>query len=78
MRPEWWQRIEWAYHGAMERQADQRAAFLAEACTDDPRWQKGVESLLARNASDPDAPLNCTKWQPRNWRGSQTFSAGTV
>ena len=34
MNPERWRKVEQLYHSALEREANQRAAFLAEACAD--------------------------------------------
>ena len=47
MKPERWQKIEKLYHSALEREADQRTAFLAEACAGDDSLRREVESLLA-------------------------------
>ncbi|HEY7544975.1 MAG TPA: LpqB family beta-propeller domain-containing protein, partial [Blastocatellia bacterium] len=49
MNPERWQRIEQIYHAARERDADERAVFLAEACADDAKLRSDVEMLLAAN-----------------------------
>jgi len=49
MKPERWQRIEHLYHAALERDADQRASFLAEACADDVSLRREIEALLAAN-----------------------------
>jgi eukaryotic-like serine/threonine-protein kinase len=46
MSPERWQQIEQLYHAALERAADERAAFLAAACLDDESLQREVEALL--------------------------------
>ena len=43
-----WQRIEELYHSAREREGDQRAAFLKEACAGDDALRREVESLLAQ------------------------------
>jgi serine/threonine-protein kinase len=53
-----WQEIERLYHAALERAPGERARFVAEACGGDRSLQKEVESLLARDASDPNALLN--------------------
>lgn len=47
MKPEHWQQLEELFRAALERGADQRAAFLAEACTGDEETRREVESLLA-------------------------------
>src|SRR6185503_12469739 len=49
MKPERWQRIEHLYHAALERDADQRASFLAEACADDVSLRREIEALIAAN-----------------------------
>src|SRR6516225_4895842 len=43
-----WQRVEELYHSAREREGNQRAAFLKEACAGDDALRQEVESLLAR------------------------------
>src|SRR6516162_6992637 len=48
MTSERWQRIEELYHSAREREGNQRAAFLKEACAGDDALRQEVESLLAR------------------------------
>ncbi len=42
-----WQQVERLYHDALERDAEGRAAFLAEACGDDEVLRREVDSLLA-------------------------------
>ena len=42
-----WQQVERLYHAALERGAERRAAFLAEACAGDEGLRREVESLLA-------------------------------
>jgi serine/threonine protein kinase/dipeptidyl aminopeptidase/acylaminoacyl peptidase len=54
MTPERWRDIERLYHAALERDGDQRAAFLAETCADDPALRREVESLLAYRARTSD------------------------
>jgi len=49
MKPERWQQIERLYHSALEREAGQRVAFLAEACAGDDALRREVESLLAND-----------------------------
>ena len=46
MTPERWKQTEELYHAARNRPAGERAAFLAEACTDDKTLRLDVESLL--------------------------------
>ena len=42
-----WQAVERLYHGALECTAEQRAAFLREACGSDEELRREVESLLS-------------------------------
>ena len=46
MKPERWQKVEEIYHAALEREPDQRATFLNEACGSDEGLRQEVESLL--------------------------------
>jgi eukaryotic-like serine/threonine-protein kinase len=48
MEPESWRKIEEMYHAALEREAEQRAAFLKVACGSDEALRQEVESLLAQ------------------------------
>ncbi len=48
MKPERWQKVEQIYHAALEREPDQRATFLNEACGGDESLLREVESLLAQ------------------------------
>ena len=41
-----WEQIERIYHAALERNGDERAAFLDENCSGDPGIRTEVESLL--------------------------------
>jgi eukaryotic-like serine/threonine-protein kinase len=50
MSPERFQRVREIYHGAMACPADQRDAFLGEACSRDSALRHEVESLLAAEA----------------------------
>jgi serine/threonine protein kinase len=50
MKTERWQQVEQLYHAALERGAEDRAAFLTEACTGDESLRRDVESLLAYEA----------------------------
>ena len=47
MKTERWQQVEQLYHAALERGAEGRATFLAEACAGDEGLRREVESLLA-------------------------------
>jgi len=42
-----WQEVERLYHSILERDANERAAFLVEACAGDEALKREVESLLA-------------------------------
>src|SRR5215203_4114288 len=52
MTPERWARIEQLYHAARSRPAAERAAFLANSCSEDEAMRRNVESLLADSESD--------------------------
>src|SRR5438309_428751 len=47
MKPERWQKLDSLFHSALERQPEERAAFLDEACAGDQQLRKEVEALLA-------------------------------
>ena len=42
-----WQHIQHLYHAALERTPEQRAGFIAQACSSDSGLRREVESLLA-------------------------------
>src|SRR5262245_37146254 len=46
IEPQRWERIKWLYHAALDRDANEREAFLAEACAGDESLRGEVESLL--------------------------------
>ena len=46
MTPERWRQIEQLYHAALERDANERAAFLSDSCAADHALRREVESLL--------------------------------
>src|SRR5262245_65327427 len=46
MNPERWKQIERIYHAALEREPNERASFLAEACPGDSDLRHEVEELL--------------------------------
>jgi Tol biopolymer transport system component/tRNA A-37 threonylcarbamoyl transferase component Bud32 len=54
MTPERWKRIEELFHAARVRPTGDRSAFLANACADDDRLRRNVESLLAESESPDD------------------------
>src|SRR5437868_5043938 len=47
MKPERWQQLDQLFHAALEREPEQRSAFLDEACASDEVLRKEVEALLA-------------------------------
>src|SRR5713226_6198401 len=51
MTPERLRQIEELYHSAREREPNERAAFLAQACRGDEELRREVEQLLAQHAS---------------------------
>ena len=63
MQAERWKQIEDLYQAALARPAEKRAAFLAEACADDPELRTEVESLLDQQAGSflESAPLSTIK-----------------
>ncbi|MET0622464.1 MAG: protein kinase [Pyrinomonadaceae bacterium] len=59
MTPERYQRVKELFHAALERPAEERAAFLAEACGGDTALRAKVEALVAADeqpGSFMDAP----------------------
>ena len=54
MTPERWQRVKDLFHDALERPADERAAFLAETCGDDAEARAALEHLLEAHAAAGD------------------------
>jgi Tol biopolymer transport system component/predicted Ser/Thr protein kinase len=58
-----WKQIEDCYHAALERRVPERAAFLAQACANDPELRREVQSLLAQEADSflESAPLSAIK-----------------
>ena len=54
MKAERWPTVERLYHGALERGAEERAAFLSEACGSDDELRREVESLLAYEVQAKD------------------------
>ena len=46
MEPERWQKVEQLYHAALERDENERDAFLREVCAGDEGLRHEVESLL--------------------------------
>src|SRR5262245_19940962 len=54
IEPQQWERIEWLYHAALDREANERAAFLAAACAGDEALRRQVELLLSCDARAED------------------------
>jgi serine/threonine protein kinase/tetratricopeptide (TPR) repeat protein len=52
MNPEQWRKINELFEGALERPAEERAAFLARACAGDEETQRRVEAMLAADERD--------------------------
>jgi serine/threonine protein kinase/tetratricopeptide (TPR) repeat protein len=52
MNPEQWRKIHELFEAALERPADERAAFLAHACVDDEETRHRVEAMLVADARD--------------------------
>src|SRR5215470_2326409 len=50
MNSERWRKVEQLYHSALECEVNQRAAFIAEACSDDDSLRREIESLLAHQS----------------------------
>jgi serine/threonine-protein kinase len=49
MKPELWQQINRLYHSALEREPNQRTAFLDQACAGDESLRREVEGLIVAN-----------------------------
>jgi len=54
MTPERWQRIKSLMESALELEAEERAAFIKEACADDPSLQSLIQSLIASHEQARD------------------------
>ena len=63
MNSDVWRRVEDIYHAVMNLQADERAAFLAQACAGDTELHQEVESLLAQVGRADDL-LENPAWSP--------------
>jgi Tol biopolymer transport system component len=63
MQAERWKRIEELYQAALAQPAEKRAAFLAQACPDDPQLRGEVQSLLDQQADSflESAPLSAVR-----------------
>jgi serine/threonine protein kinase/Tol biopolymer transport system component len=63
MTPERWRQIEELYHSALERQPDQRGAFLRGACRDDEELRREIEILLAARTGSGEGLLDHPAWE---------------
>ncbi len=54
MRPELLEHVDRIFHSALQLQPEQRAAFLDEACANDPELRSEVESLIAAHDESGD------------------------
>jgi serine/threonine protein kinase/tetratricopeptide (TPR) repeat protein len=61
VRGDRWKQIEDCYHAALERPAEQRPEFLAQACANDPELRREVLSLLAHEGH-ADELLEIPAW----------------
>ena len=59
MTPERWQQVKELFNSALEREQNQRSAFLAQACGDDEYLRSEVESLLSSMGE------MAASWMPR-------------
>src|SRR5256712_1837480 len=55
MTPERWQQLKQIFQSALERNPAERAAFLNQACADDPALRSQVESLIASHDQAGDS-----------------------
>src|SRR5215510_2780353 len=53
MTPERWERIRELFHATIERNADERAVYLADACAADPSLRIEVEKLISSHEGAP-------------------------
>jgi hypothetical protein len=58
-----WQQIEDVYHAALERELQNRASFLDEACGGDEALRKEIESLLLQEPEAADFLETPAQWQ---------------
>src|ERR1051325_9343005 len=54
MNPDDWQRVEEIFHTAISLSAEQRPAYLAQACSQDTSLRAEVESLIAAFEGQPE------------------------
>jgi non-specific serine/threonine protein kinase/serine/threonine-protein kinase len=72
MQAELWKKIESLWQAALAQPPEQRAAFLTQACPDDPQLRAEVQSLLAQQSDSfmEDSPLS-------SLGNDQTIASGT-
>ncbi len=66
MDPERWRQLEEVYHAALERNPEDRRAFLETACGGDQGLRHEVESLIAHGESDARSPIDTPAWIDRS------------
>src|SRR5258707_3196746 len=49
MAPDLWRRVEELYHSTLEREPEQRRAFLAEVCEGDEDLRRLLDDLLSKS-----------------------------
>ena len=54
MKAERWKEVERLYHDTLERRPEERAAYLADVCSQDEALRREVESLLSYQAESED------------------------
>jgi len=54
VKAERWKEVERLYHNTLERRPEERAAYLAEVCSNDEALRREVESLLAYQAESEE------------------------
>ena len=67
MTPELWERLKPLFHEALERNADQRSAFIDEACAEDSELRSNLKMLL-------DAEAETTEVSPAFFVANGSFS----
>ena len=83
MTPDRWRRVQEVFAAATEREPGSRAAFLEDACRDDPELQREVESLLSSLGSAASSFLELPAIEgvpalsPTERAGSRPLGRGT-
>ena len=62
-QPDWWPRLDAAFHGTLESPTGERAAYLDRACGADVELRAEVEAMLA--ADGPECALGL-EWLVRD------------